>query len=53
MLAYSKYHEVDIIEYTVLVKDLRSRCSRFHDIVTMKHLCAKIVTQNKTYFIDS
>jgi hypothetical protein len=53
MLAYSKYHEVDIIEHAALVKNLRSRYSRFHDIITMEHLCAKVVMQNKTYFIDS
>jgi hypothetical protein len=53
MLAYSKYHEVDIVEHAALVKDLRSRRSGFHDVVTMEHLCAKVVTQNKTYFIDS
>jgi hypothetical protein len=53
MLAYSKYHNVYVNYEAALVEDRKYRRSGFHDVTVIEHLCAKVVTQNKTYFVDA
>jgi hypothetical protein len=53
MLAYSEYRKVGVHTEAAIVEDLRHQRYSFHDVTVIQHLCAKVVTKKKTYFIDS